>query len=200
MNTVALVVIAVVAVAAWAILSRQKRPHSDSVASDPELEAAQRNFLLVVLRVAPADLSPEAIEAAAQSAWSKRFGANADGSSYVERGVPDIMYVLQAHGNAFTVIGTEKAGRTLPPPATFLPESAAGLWSDYSHDVSIGVTYNYDTDAQRLAAFVATLSASLCDNRSIAIYHPESRRLWKLDANVRAQLAKGDSAFFDDAR
>jgi hypothetical protein len=162
-------------------------------------EAPQRNFLLVVLRRAPADLRPEGLEVAARSAWAGRFGANEDGSDYVERGVPGMMYVLQAHGNAFTVIGAEKGGRTLHPPTVFVPASAAGLWSDYTHDVSVGVTYNYDTDRARLAAFVSTLTASLCDDQSVAIYHPASRRLWKLDEGVRARLAEGSEAFFDSA-
>jgi hypothetical protein len=160
------------------------------------VQAAQRNFLLVVLRRAPAYLRPEVIEAAARSAWAGRFGANEDGSDYVERGVPNVMYVLQAHGNAFTVIGAKKGGRTLQAPTTFLPESAAELWNDHTHDVSVGVTYNYDTDPARLSAFVSKLTASLCHDASVAVYHPASRRLWRLDEAVRARLADGSEAFF----
>jgi hypothetical protein len=91
---------------------------------DAEVRAAQRKFLLVVLRRAPADLRPEPLEAAARSAWTIRFGANEDGSDYVERGVPNMMCVLQAHGNAFTVIAAERLGRALQPPMNFFPESA----------------------------------------------------------------------------
>jgi hypothetical protein len=161
-----------------------------------EVGAAQRRFLLVLLRLAPADVRPEPIEAAARSAWSGRFGVNEDGSDFVESGMPGFMYVLQAHGNAFSVIGSERTGRTLQPPLTFVPDSAAALWADYSHDVSVGVTYNYDTDSARLAAFVATLAGSLCDEQSIAVYHPASRRLWSLDEVVRERLASGSEAFF----
>lgn len=107
------------------------------------------------------------------------------------------MCVLQAHGNAFTVIGAEKGGRELQPPTRFIPESAAALWNDYTHDMSVGVTYNYDSDPARLAAFVATLARSLSDGQSVAVYHPASRRLWTLDEAVRARLANGSSDFFE---
>lgn len=202
MKLVALAVIVILVVAAWVSIARQKGPRSDAATSDPEaldplIEAAQRKFALIVLRRAPAQLQPDAMEATAQSAWSERFGANEDGKSYVERCVPGFMCVLQARGNAFTVICTKKGGRTLERPMVFRPESAVGLWSDYTHDISVGVAYNYDTDPARLAAFVSTLTAALCDDQSIAIYHPASHRLWKLDESVRTMLADGSLAFFD---
>jgi hypothetical protein len=78
-----------------------------------------------------------------------------------------------------------------------LPESASGLWIDYTYDVSVGLAYNYDTDPARLAALVSMLTASLCDDQSIAVYHLASRRLWKLDETVRARLAEGSDLFFN---
>lgn len=196
MKFFALAVIVLLAVVVWIVISRQKR-RSDAAPSDADVSAAQRNFLLVILRRTPVDLQPQSLETAARSAWTERFGANEDGSAYVERGVPGVMHMLQAHGNAFTVIGAERSGRKLEPPTSFFPESAAALWNDYTHDVSVGVTYNYDTDPTKLAAFVATLASSLSDDRSVAVYHPASRRLWALDEAVRAKLANGSVELFD---
>lgn len=151
----------------------------------------------MVLRSAPADLRVETIEAAAQTAWSAKFGPNGDGSNYVERGLPGFTYVLQAHGNAFTIFGSKKGGRTWDPPLTFAPESAAALWGEYTHDLSVGVAHNYDTDQARLGGFVARLTAALCDDHSIAIFHPATRRFWMLDRSTVDQLVGNPDEFFD---
>jgi hypothetical protein len=211
MKLLILAVIVIFAIAAWIAISRQKRSRPDTsasdkaasagaasrtAASDGDVDTAQRTFLLVILRRAPIELKPQSLETAARSAWGGRFGANKGGSNYVERGKPDFMYVLQAHGNAFTVIATRKRGRELAPPTKFFPESATALWDEHTDDVSVGIAYAYDTDPARLAAFVSTLTASLCDDQSIAVYHPESRRLWKLDEATRKSLAEGSRAFF----
>ena len=198
MKLIMVIALFVLAVVVLGILTRRRfRPRQE--VADAETTAAQKNNLLVILRSAPADLRPETIDAAAWSAWSGPFGTNDDGSGYVDRSIPNVMAILQARGNAFLIFGAERSSRAFEPPTAFLPESAAGLWEDYSHDLSVGVTYNFETDAAGLAAFVSTLTAALCDAHAIAIYHPASRRLWKLDAAVRARLAAGSAEFFDAA-
>lgn len=202
MKLIALAVIVILVVAAVISIARQNGARSDVTESDqealdPQIEAAQRKFALIVLRRAPAQLQSEGMEATARSAWSGRFGENEDGTDYVDRCVPGLMCVLQAHGNAFTVICTKRGGRTVERPLIFRPASAVGLWAEYTHDISVGVAYNYDTDPARLAAFVSTLTEALCDDQSIAIYHPATHRLWELDESIRTKLRDGSLAFFD---
>lgn len=197
MIPLALAVVVILAVTAGIVIYRQRQSRGDADRPTADPRAASANFLLVILRRAPANLTQETLEAAAQAAWRKRFGTNENESDYVERGVPNVMYVLQAHGNAFALLATAKGGRTLPPPAKFLPDSASEFWHNHTHDLSVGLAYDYDTDPARLAAFVATLTAALCDPQSLAIYHPASRRLWKLDETIRSRLASGSHAFFN---
>ena len=197
MKFVSLFVILSVALAVWLIISRRAKPRALKPHSD-DIAAAQRKFLLVVLRRVPADLRAETLEAAARTAWSAEFGPNGDGSNYVERGLPGIMYVLQAHGNALTIFGSEKGSRTWDPPLMFVSESAAALWGEYTHDLSVGVAYNYDTDQARLGGFVARLTAALCDEHSIALLHPATRRFWTLDRRTVDQLVLSPDPFFDE--
>ncbi|MCB0059156.1 MAG: hypothetical protein KDE45_19090 [Caldilineaceae bacterium] len=196
MEILAIAAVLILAVAIWIVASKLRRSRAEAAALYEETMAAQCVFLLVVLRQSPAELEPEVMEAAARAAWSERYGTNADGFDFIDRQVPREMYVLEAHGNAFMVTVSERANRWLEPPTEFLPECAAGLWNDFTHDVSVGLVHDYDTDPKKLAAFVSTLTASLCDDRSIAVYHPASRRLWKFDESVRRSLANGSDAFF----
>ena len=164
-----------------------------------ERARAQRKFLLMILRRSPAHLRQDTLEAAARAAWSEYFGPDDESSQYVARGAQGLWYVLQAHGNAFTVAESDKQDHRLDPPTTFFPNSAAQAWTEYSHVTWVGVAYDYDTDPAKLAAYVARLTATLCDDQSIAVYHPATRRLWKLVRNTIDELTRNPMAFFATA-
>src|SRR5262249_35126360 len=136
---------------------------------------AQREILLLLLRRSPANLTPSRLEAAARSAWSSRFGPNIDGSDYLWSGTEGSGFVLQAHGNAFSVFGASKGVRELDPPHR-IDESESSIWSNYSHDVSVSVAHCYDTDPQRLCAYVANLVAELVDQDTLGLLHLGSRQ------------------------
>jgi hypothetical protein len=200
MNFIAALVGAIVVTGAAIVVARRRRSTVAAREVPADVHDAQRKFLLFVLRNAPVTLEVAAFEAAARAAWVPRFGMNEDGSNFVHSGVPNVAMILQVHGNAFTLMPVDIAAagrRTLDPPETCEPQSAAQLWQTYSHDISIGVAYNYDTRPSKLAAYVATLAAQFCDDHALAIYHPATRRLWAMNDDVRARLAAGTLSFFD---
>ena len=161
-----------------------------------EISGAQARFLLMLLRRSLASLNAETLEAAARSAWEHRFGRNNDGSDYVEFVENGFGFVVQAHGNAFMVLDTEKGVRELTPPVRVYPESAIDIWSDYSHVLSVGVAYNCDADASRLCAFVGSLAVVLADGETLGLLHPMSGQLWRLDQETAERLNAQPEAFF----
>ncbi len=180
-------------VAGYVILKRRTSGVAGSQVADTA--AAQRKYLLIILRRSPAKLRADTLEAAARSAWG-HFGRN-DTSRYVDRGVSDVMFVMQAHGNAFSLIASQKSDRKLDEPTTFVPPESSSVWKNYSHDLSIGVAHAYDSSPAKLAAYVGTLCARLCDGDSLALIHPASRRLWQLNKGVIEQLQNDPRAFFE---
>jgi hypothetical protein len=161
-----------------------------------ETGEAQRKLLLMLLRRSPARLNAETLEAAARSAWENRFGRNHDGSDYVESGEEGFGFVVQAQGNAFLVIETQKGKRELKAPVHAEPDTAIGIWSEYSHELSVGVAYNYDTDVSRLCFFVANLVAALADGETLGLFHLDSGRLWRLEHEIVERLRSEPDWFF----
>ena len=159
-----------------------------------------RKFLLVLLRRSAAQLNAETLEAAARSAWERRFGRNPDGSYFVESGEQGAGFILQAHGNAFLVMELPKGVRELAPPWRFHPPTATNIWSEYGHDLSVSVAYNYDTDTHRLCAFVGSLALALADAETLAVVHPDSRQLWQLDHATIERLDSRPELFFETSR
>ncbi len=193
------VVIAVVAIAVGACVLVWRRGQAGDSASGEGLSVdAQKEYLLVLLRRTVADLSIAAVEAAADAAWSGRFGRNSDDTGYVEPGSSESVILLQAHGNAFLVIRSDRGKRKLRAPEVFHPESAADLWAEYSHDVSVGVANDYDTLAARLQAFVASLTAALCDEHTIGLFHPHSGQVWGMDPDLLDRLRSNPEVFFSN--
>jgi hypothetical protein len=177
------------------VLLRKGRRRGDKPVRD-EIGGAQRRFLLMLLRRSAARLNAQALEAAARSAWERRFGPNHDSSNYVESGEEEFGFVIHAYGNAFMVLETQKGVRDLKQPTRIYPESAIGIWSDYSHELSVGLAYNFDTDANRLSALVGTLSAALADAETLGILHPDSGQLWRLNQDTINRLTADPEAFF----
>ena len=157
---------------------------------------AQKEYLLVLLRRTAADLSIDAVEAAANAAWGDRFGRLSAGNRYVEPGSTESVILLQAHGNAFLVIRSDRIKRKLTAPVMFHPESAADLWAEYSDDLSVGVANDYDTVAARLQAYVASLAAALCDEHTIGLFHPKSGQIWRMDPALLDRLRSDPRVFF----
>lgn len=189
------VVVVAIAVGVCVLLWRRRQAGQSDSGGDSAVDA-QNEYLLVLLRRAVADLSTGAVEAAADAAWGGRFGGNSDGTGYVEPGSSDSVILLQAHGNAFLVIRSDRLKRKLRAPDVFHPESAADLWSEYSHDVSVGVAHDYDTEAGRLQTYVATLAVALCDEHTIGLFHPNSGQVWRIDQAVLDRLTADPGAFF----
>jgi hypothetical protein len=160
---------------------------------------SKENFVLIILRKSPAKLDNAILETAAKRAWEKKFGLNKNNAGYVESGVPGVMSVLHAHGNAFMVLAGDRASRKLQPPTRCFPDAAKELWDQFTHDVSVSLVHDYDRDTARLGLYVARLTAALCDKSCLAIYHPTSQRLWQLDTALVQQLAKDPSSFFGAA-
>jgi hypothetical protein len=177
------------------LLWRRRRAGHPDAGVDLAVDV-QNEYLLVLLLRSAAELSTGAVEVAAGVAWGERFGRNSDGTGYVEPGSTDSVILLQAHGNAFLVIRSDRLKRKLRAPLVFHPESAADLWSEYSHDVSVGVAHNYETKAGKLQAYVGSLAAALCDEHTIGLFHPNSGQVWRLDRAVLDRLAADPGAFF----
>lgn len=173
---------------------RQPRPEAGGVVD------AQKECLLLLLRRSPAVLTADALEAAACAAWEDRFGPKRDGNEYVQPGSSDSVVLLHAHGNAFLVIASDRIKRKLRAPDILHPESAAQLWSEYSHDLSVGVAHDFDTNRANLEAYVASLAVALCDESTIGVFHPFSGQVWRLDEAVLERLATAPEAFFRPAR
>ena len=76
--------------------------------------------------------------------------------------------------------------------------SAADLWAEYSHDVSVGVAQDYDTLAAKLQAYVASLAAALCDEHTLGLFHPNSGQVWAMDPALLERLQSSPEAFFSD--
>lgn len=183
----------VVVIIAWIV--RRRHVRSDEwIPAD--VSAAQRRFVLILLRRSSANLTAQALENAARKAWIDRFGPNPGGTRFVESGERGAGFVLQAHGNAFLVMETKKGIRQLEPPLRIHPDSAHEIWEGYSDDVSIGVAYNHHPDPQTLGAYVATLAAALADAETLGVLHAPSRQLWRLDPEVIMRLSNEPAEFF----
>jgi hypothetical protein len=76
------------------------------------------------------------------------------------------------------------------------PDTAIGIWSEYSHELSVGVAYNYDTDVSRLCFFVASLVAALADGETLGLFHLDSGRLWRVDHEIVERLRSEPEGFF----
>lgn len=177
-----------------AVLLRQGvRRGDDSARGD--ISAAQKKYLLILLRRSSASLNAPTLEAAAHSAWHDRFGPNSDGSPFVQSGEEKFGFVLQAHGNAFMVIETPKGVRELQPPLRFYPDSAESIWADYVYELSIGLAYDYDTDTNRLSAFVGSLAAALADRETLGVFHPTTGQLWQLNQETLERLRVSPETF-----
>ena len=180
----------------WGAIERRwfsgQRPGTDT-------ESMQKSDLLVILRLASKSLQPAEVEATAQAAWGQTFGRNPDETDFLDRCVPGVMSVIQAHGNAFLIAGLKREDRKLDSPTVFLPPSASALWEEFTHDLSVGLMHAYDSDPKRLQLFLTRLVAELCDDQSIAIYHPKSRTLWELTPAILELLRDKPGAFFECA-
>jgi hypothetical protein len=183
-----------VAVGVYLVFWRRQRPEHPGSEVD-----AQKEYLLVLLRRSAAVLTDDSLEAAARTAWGKRFGPNSDGSAYVDPGSSELVFILEAHGNAFLVIRSERGKRQLQTPKVFHPARAADLWSEYSHDVSVGLAHDFDTDRAKLQAYVGSLAAALADELTIGLLHPSSGQVWQLDRAVLERLAANPEEFFSRA-
>jgi hypothetical protein len=186
-------------VVGFVLVGNPNRPRagaSHAGGSQIDTNTAQRKVLLFLLRRCPAALNVATLEAAACAAWERGFGKNRDGSKFVESGDPGLGFVVQAHGNAFMVLQTKKGTRNLKSPQRAIPESAMSIWTEYTHELSVGVVYNYDTDANRLYAFVGNLCAALVDDDTLAVVHVDSGQLWQLDRDVVERLQAAPEAFF----
>lgn len=182
-------------VVGFALVGNPNRPRAGG--SQLDTSTAQHKVLLFLLRRSPAALSAATLETAACAAWEQRFGKNRDGSKFVESGDPAVGVIVQAHGNAFIVLQTQKEMRNLKSPQRAIPESAMSIWTEYAHVLSVGVVYNYDTDANRLYAFVGNLCAALVDDDTLGVFHIHSGQLWRLDRDVVERLKTAPEAFFD---
>jgi hypothetical protein len=155
---------------------------------DPAAAAARAEYLLVLLRSSAPDLTEETLETAANSAWADRFGPNLDGAQYVQSGDGNIGFVVSAYGNALLVLTSERGVRRIPEPAVCHPVSAREILSTFSHDISVGLMYDYDTDSTKLWALVGSLTVALSDRSTIGLYHLSSRQLWHVDQDVLDRL------------
>lgn len=173
----------------WSVLrarARAKRAISD----------VQRRYLVVLLRSSPAEISEDRLESAASRAWSERFGANENEAPFVDSSIGEDVFILHAHGNALAVTSARREDRHLTVPQQFQDEESAGLWNRHSHDLSVGVAYNVDAHPRKLAAYVGKLAAALSDENTLALFHPQTQRLWKLDETTLARLQTDPSPFF----
>lgn len=84
----------------------------------------------------------------------------------------------------------------MKPPVRFHPESALGIWSEYTHEVSVGLAYNYDTDMSKICSFVGSLGAALADHGTIGLLHPASGQLWKIERDTVERLKSDPGSFF----
>jgi hypothetical protein len=168
----------------------------DDDSESTEINEAQTTFLLVLLRRSPAGLNSVELEAIVRAAWQRRFGPNHDGSHFVESGDEGIGFVIQAYGNAFMVIQTQKGVRDLKPPIRLHPETAANIWDHYCHDLSVGVVYNCNNDTTKLSLLVGSLAAALVDADTLGILHPYSGQLWALDRDTINRLKENSEEFF----
>jgi len=69
-------------------------------------------------------------------------------------------------------------------------------WSEYSHEFSVGLAYNDDTDPSRLSAFVGALAAAMADEQTLGLFHPASGQLWRLDHETLERLRTKPDEFF----
>ena len=193
------IALTIVSLAAIGVMARraakQRRHRLDKVQITPNPSAKDR-LVLIILRTTPATLDGKLIEAAASRAWEKKFGKNALRAPFLERGVPGIMCVLQAYGNAFMVLAGERKDRKLLPPERCFPDDAKSLWQRYTHDLSVSLVHDFEKDETRLGMYLGRLTASLCTKGAVAIYHPPTRRLWKLDQKLVEQLARKPATLF----
>jgi hypothetical protein len=167
----------------------------DDNSEGTEITDGQARFVLVLLRRSPARLNCVKLEAAVRAAWESRFGPNHDGSNFVESGEEGIGFIVQAYGNAFVVMETQKGVRDLKPPTRLHPETAKNIPDDYCHDLSVGIVYNQDMDTKKLCVCVGSLAAALVDADTLGIIHPHSGQLWALDRDTVNRLKESPEEF-----
>jgi hypothetical protein len=155
----------------------------------------EKRSVLVLLRRSPFALDRDAMEAVARHAWGHDFGRNRDGSPYVDSEEPG-MFVLSPHGNAILVAGTLRGQRRMQLPRNLAESDCPDAWADYAADVSVGLTYVYERDWQRLRRYVGTLAAELIDDETLALYHIATHRLLSVDGDLRRRLRAGAAEVF----
>jgi hypothetical protein len=151
--------------------------------------------VLLILLSAPFRIECESLEAAAQRAWTPRFGANDDGNDFVVSGTPDSGFVLSPYGNAFIVFPTVRGIRNVATPRNLTEPGCSEAWTNYVADVSIGLVHNYENSVEKMRAYIATLTAELIDEKCLGLLQIANERV-HVAKDLAQQLRTNPRAFF----